>query len=280
MQTQIDSRAAKLPLVLGGHSFIEQLGNDPAIGPEEAVALVSHCLDRGIAWFDTTYMPERVALGAALADLDRRDEATILAWNFFQEFGPGENVGEPAAYGDADLDRLCEELKTDHVDLLVVHPVEDPLEQRRQEELASSWVASGRVAELGAWAPPLDLFGRFEDVPYSWVIAPFNPFTRRAHEVFEAARALGAKTMATSPFGRGWDLERLAAASGVPMRSAVAQISDLMLRFSLFDSGVDRLVVSMRRLEWVTANAASVAKGPLSPREHRRLADLLRISQS
>ena len=74
---------ATVPLVLGGHSFIQQLGNDPAPDVDEQIEIVSTCLDAGITWFDTTYQPERVALGTVLKALGRRDEATIIAWNFF-----------------------------------------------------------------------------------------------------------------------------------------------------------------------------------------------------
>ena len=57
----------ELPLMLGGHSFVQQLGNDPIPDPGAAVEVVAACLDAGIRWFDTTFRPERIALGAALA---------------------------------------------------------------------------------------------------------------------------------------------------------------------------------------------------------------------
>ena len=53
------------PLVLGGHSFIQQLGNDPGLSEADQTRLVESCLNRGIRWFDTTYQPERIALGRA-----------------------------------------------------------------------------------------------------------------------------------------------------------------------------------------------------------------------
>ena len=58
-----------VPLVLGGHSFIRQLGNEPRPDAGEQARIVAVCLDAGIRWFDTMYAPERVALGrAALVD--------------------------------------------------------------------------------------------------------------------------------------------------------------------------------------------------------------------
>ena len=49
-----DNTHKPIPLILGGHSFIRQLGSDPLATEEEQAAIVSTCLDRGIRWFDTT----------------------------------------------------------------------------------------------------------------------------------------------------------------------------------------------------------------------------------
>ena len=85
---------ADVPLVLGGHSFIRRLGNDPKPTEARQRRLVEICLDSGITWFDTTYLPERVALGKALAVLDRRNEAYLMAWNFFRDFDDNEPLGK------------------------------------------------------------------------------------------------------------------------------------------------------------------------------------------
>ena len=84
--------ATDIPLVLGGHSFISQLGNDLPASDQERYAIVESCLDCGIRWFDTTYQPERIALGRVLRGLGRRHEASILAWNFFSDFLPSEQL--------------------------------------------------------------------------------------------------------------------------------------------------------------------------------------------
>ena len=72
-------------LGLGGHSYMQQLGNDPKPAFEEQCEIVSACLDNGIRLFDTTYYQERVALGGILERLERRGEARIMAWNFFKQ---------------------------------------------------------------------------------------------------------------------------------------------------------------------------------------------------
>src|SRR5690349_20365779 len=121
------------PLVLGGHSFIQQLGNDPRLTADEQIVLVAACLDAGITWFDTTYLPERVALGRALAALGRRAEATILAWNFFVDFADdSDSLGGPSEYQPQHLEQMLTELQTDWIDRLVVHPVSDPAANERQ----------------------------------------------------------------------------------------------------------------------------------------------------
>jgi hypothetical protein len=117
---------SELPLVLGGHSFIAQLGSDPLASEEEQLHIVEACLEHKIRWFDTTYRPERVALGRTLAALDRRAEATVLGWNFFADFLPGESVGEAACYRPESIEIILEDLRMSWVDCLVMVPGEEP----------------------------------------------------------------------------------------------------------------------------------------------------------
>jgi hypothetical protein len=71
-QPDKSGRASDVALILGGHSFINQLGNDPATSEQEKNAIVEACLNRGIRRFDTTYQPERIAVGKILERLGRR----------------------------------------------------------------------------------------------------------------------------------------------------------------------------------------------------------------
>lgn len=233
-------------LVLGGHSFIPQLGNEPAPTAREAEAIVGACLDSGITWFDTTYAPERTALGAALAELGRRDEASIIAWNFFRHFGPEDSPRGHEPYREEHLETMLRELRTDRIDLLVVHPVEDPEAHERQERLADRWLAEGKVRRLGAWMPSVSA----EAGRYSAAFAPYNGTTPDAPGAFEAYKARGWETFATSPFVRGWELDRIARESGRPKAEVAAE----MLRFTAHAPNVDRVVVAMRRVEWIAAN--------------------------
>jgi hypothetical protein len=51
-----------------------------------------------------------------------------------------------------------------------------------------------------------------------------------------------------------------------------------MLRFSLFQPGVDRVIVGMRQVEWIGRNADSARRGPLSDAEQRHLQELVRTA--
>ena len=255
-------------LILGGHSFIQQLGNDPAADEELQIEIVRACLDAGITTFDTTYQPERVALGRALSVLGRRDEATIIAWNFFKPFGPGEEVGGPAPYRPGHWDILCRQLGTDHIEVLVLHSVGNPAEDAAQLEVAMVWQAEGKVDRLGIWAPPEHLQTRWPDGgPYALAVMRCNVAESNAKRL-ASAKAVGWETLAVCPFGRGWELdkraERLAALEGIDIATARSRVAEAMLRYSAFAPGVDRLIVAMRRVEWVEANLEYLRKGPLS----------------
>ena len=85
-------------LILGGHTFISQLGNDPAASREEQQGIVRACLDAGVCWFDTTYQPERRALGETLQALRdygiKTSGAKVIAWNFFNDFDSNGALGD------------------------------------------------------------------------------------------------------------------------------------------------------------------------------------------
>ena len=110
---------------------------------------------------DTTYRPARLALGRFLSELGRREEATILALTFFTDFGPGHDVGGPGYYRDHHIRQILDDLKTDHLDCLVVHRLQDPGENLRQLELVVSWKEQGLVGRLETWDPGNDEQGRF-----------------------------------------------------------------------------------------------------------------------
>jgi aryl-alcohol dehydrogenase-like predicted oxidoreductase len=260
------------PLVLGGHSFISQLGNEPCLSVDGQFRLIEACLNNGITWFDTTYQPERIALGRCLDTLGRRDEATLIAWNFFTEFEAGDEVGGPDYYEAHHIQQMLDELRTDQIDYLVVHAMDDPEENARQEALACEWQSQGKALKLGTWAPPSDILDLYdEENPYSFMVHPRNITTDDADTVFAGAKALGWETLACSPFVRGWELDRIVEGilkiQGGEAHTVRSKTASLLLRYAFFQPDVDRLIVAMRDVAWVAENVESIGAGPLADEE-------------
>lgn len=200
--------------------------------------LCSRAWPHGIDAFDTTCRPQRVALGKALAAVGGQVRARVLAWNFFRWFGPGEEVGGPAAYEADSIRSMVDELQMQHVDCRVVHPRGNAQQDRRQENLAVQWQAAGLVRQLGLWAPAADVAERCSSGrPYSFMVRPCNVTTPAAGAAFAACQALGWTTFACSPFVRGWELERLLKAAGAAedeaARSAAWRTISCVSRFTL-----------------------------------------------
>lgn len=124
-------------LGLGGHSFIEELGNDPHASFEEQCAIVSACLDKGIRLIDTTYYQERIALGKVLQRLGRRNEAEIMAWNFYKQPGKEHQLVGYTPLEPYHIEPMLEELKTDYIDNLVIHAHGDIVKLGRKWSLRS-----------------------------------------------------------------------------------------------------------------------------------------------
>lgn len=263
-------------LIIGGHTFISELGNDPAIDFDAQCEVVSACLDAGINAFDTTYEPERVALGRILDTLKRRDEAWITAWNFFN--AGDQHLVPPRGFIAGDMDVLLNQMQTDHIDLLVVHPVKDEAENARSFEVACEWLAAGQVKALGVWEPGVELERLAADPKhFSYLFAPRNIANPNDAQL-SAGRRAGFRNCATSPFGRGWLLDKLldVAAQEASDREALrARLADALLRFSLHRPDVDHVVIGIRKREWIAPNLASASRGPLSVGELQWLRELM-----
>ena len=269
-------QAVEIPLILGGHSFISQLGNDPPVSDRDQHRIVEACLDHGVRWFDTTYQPERIALGNVFQAIGRRNEATILAWNFFTDFSPDDQPTGPEYYRPHHINIILEQLRTDHVDCLVAIPLNDAEQNQRQEELLIEWQRKGYVCSLGLWIQDPAMIEPFrDDNPFRFAIRPFNITTDEAAPIFAACKMAGWVTLATSPFRRGWELDRTISAASAAGYGEVEVlrpiVADLMLRFVLFQRDIDRVIIGMRKIEWIERNLESVSKGPLTADEHRWL---------
>lgn len=242
-------------LVLGGHSFIAPLGNDPEASFDEQCAIVAAFLDAGARWIDTTYYQERVALGRVLRHLGRRDEARILAWNFFQQAGRENDLVGPTPYQPEHLGVMLAELKTNRIDLLVIHAHDDTDGLNRELALAREWQAAGLVKSVGLGMVEARHLETLPDGhPVTHVLAPFNVFNPAAARTFEKAKATNRTTVAMSPFVRGWKMDEMVRAAGADK----ADVADLLLRWTAFAPFVDYVDVSMRNAACVETNRLSL----------------------
>ncbi len=255
-------------LILGGHSFIAPLGNDPEASFDEQCAIVAAFLDGGARWIDTTYYQERVALGRVLRHLGRRDEARVLAWNFFRQPGRENDLVGPAPYQPDHLAVLLAELQTDNLDLLVVHAHDDAAGLNQELALAAAWQAAGVVRNVGLGMAEARHLDRLPDGhPVTHVLAPFNAFNPAAASTFEKTKAANLTTVAMSPFVRGWKMDEIVRATGADN----ADVADLLLRWAAFAPFVDYVDVSIRNAAWVETNLRSLGRGPLNNDERARL---------
>ena len=253
------------PLVLGGHTFIAQLGSDAPATARDQEAVVEACLDRGIRTFDTTYAPERVALGRIFESLGRRAEAEVFAWNFFTDFSPADPLPEEELYLPHHIEQMLDQLRMTYVDCLVLIPSDVADENQRQIDLLTDWKRKGLVRDLGLWVDEIEIALTCRDGPFRYALRPFNVATNDGAAVLAACKSFGWETIATSPFNRGWELERIVSAlpggTSSDNGSKKKELADLMLRFSIHHPDVDRAIVAMRKLEWVDRNLESVARG-------------------
>ncbi|MDQ4077802.1 MAG: aldo/keto reductase, partial [Chloroflexota bacterium] len=246
-------------------SYIAQLGNDPPASFEEQCALVAACLDAGMRLLDTTYYQERIALGRVLQHLGRRDEAMVTGWNFFKQPGKEDELVAWTPYAPGHIDVMLQELQTNRIDLLVIHAEDDPGTLHRELALAEAWVATGKIRQVGlgmARLQHLDQLPAHHSITH--VLAPYNAFNRAAAALFVRARALGMRTIAMSPFIRGWKLQEIG--------EDPAEVAAILLRWVVSQPVVDHVIVAMRKREWVQANLEAAARGALTPQEELRLA--------
>lgn len=251
-------------LGLGGHSFIEELGNDPAASFAEQCEIVSACLNSGVRIIDTTYYQERVALGKVLAEIGRREEAEILAWNFFSQAGKENELVDFTPYEPEHIDVMLRELQTSYIDVLVIHVHGDRVKFGNELELAESWIMEGKVKKAALGMAQLRHLNWLPDThPISYVLAPYNAFQQDAAELFEAAKSRGMTTVALSPFIRGWKLDEIAADKNVT--------ADILLRWVAHQPNVDHVIASMRKKEWVVANLHALERGPIHKQDQKLL---------
>jgi aryl-alcohol dehydrogenase-like predicted oxidoreductase len=263
-------------LILGGHSFIGPLGSDAEASVGEQRAIVEACLAQGITVFDTTYAPERLAWARAISRCrqDERERATPIVWNFFGHVT--DPLPGPLPWTSARWEEALRELSPwEGLPVVVVHELADRETNARQIDVVRKLKDEKRVTAVGHWPGKIDWSSADAQV-WDFVVAPWNVKTaRETRPVFQAARAAGRVTLGTSPFTRGWELDRLAQRCSetehVTPDEARRTVADAMLRFSAFSEEVDHVVVAMRQAAYVERNLDSLRRGKLTAEEMQRI---------
>lgn len=250
-------------LILGGHSFIAPLGSDPAPTESEQLSIVTSCLSHGIHAIDTTYAPERIAVGRVLSQLapTLRARAKPIIWNFFGGTDPA--LPGPSEWTAAGFDEAMSQLACGIAPMMVVHSLADCDANSRQIELAASLKQANQITAIGLWGFDIDS----DDVTCAdFVVSPYNPeASRKSCLLFAKARQRGLAVVGTSPFGRGWLIDRLCSDSQTHARGESREsCAELLLRYAAMSSEVDRMIVAMRRSTYVQTNLNSLDLGPLT----------------
>lgn len=203
------------PLALGTAAFGDPTARAWNLGEQVAEALVAAAFDRGITLFDTgsTYGGglAEARLGAALSRLGHRHEVTVVTKIFFPT-GPGPNDrGLSRQHLLATLDRSLKRLRTDFVDLLMIHRFDPDTPIEETLTTLDHFVRSGRVRYLGAssmsaWRlmKMLDLQRHAGLSPFIVMQGHYNLLYREEErEMIPLCREEGLGYMAWSPLARG-----------------------------------------------------------------------------
>lgn len=156
-----DSGLRISPITIGCMSFGTP-GEGPqkwAMGESDSRAVIRKALDAGLTTFDTADMyaqgRSEEILGAALADLTRRDDVVIATKVFFP-MGPGPyDRGLSRKHIISAIDASLTRLGTDHVDLYQIHRWDPDTPIEETMEALHDVVRSGKARYIGAssmWA--------------------------------------------------------------------------------------------------------------------------------
>ncbi|RYD68188.1 MAG: aldo/keto reductase [Sphingomonadales bacterium] len=203
------------PIALGTAAFGDNDRGCWNVGEYRAHRLVRHAFDRGVTLFDTgsSYgggLAER-RLGDALASIGHRDAVQIVTKLFFPSTAGGADGGLSRAAMTATLDRSLSRLRTDHVDMLMIHRWDPQVPLDETLAALDSFVRSGRVRSLGAssmsaWRlmKALSLQRHAGYAPFAAMQGYYNFLYREEErEMIPLCREEGLHYMAWSPLARG-----------------------------------------------------------------------------
>ena len=183
---------------------------------KEAQPLLKRCLDLGITFFDTanwysTGESERV-VASTLMSMVRRDQLVLATKAFYPMSDDSNDRGLSRKHLLASVDSSLSRMKTDYIDLLVIHAFDPETPIPETMETLDDLVRSGKVRYLGAST----MFAwQFEMMNH---VARLNGWTQfinmqcqynllyreEEREMLPYCRERGIAVTGFSPLARGW----------------------------------------------------------------------------
>ncbi len=258
------------------------------IGCTDSREVMTHLLDAGANLVDTAqcYGEHEVFLGDSIAH--RREEFILQTKCGHHDVLP-DGTMRSRAISMADIDRALVRLRTDHLDVMLLHSYDrDLLEQGEAVAVLSAAKKAGKIrlagysgdnesASVAAAMEDLDVIETSISIADQHNIGTLLPVTVSLGKgvvakrpVANAAwRFLGAHSEQPANSGTATYVARLKAmrldlpALGFP--ETPAGWSELAFRFNLGIPGLDVSIISTKSVAHAQANVEAVARGPLDP---------------
>jgi aryl-alcohol dehydrogenase-like predicted oxidoreductase len=203
-------------------------------GEEGSIRLVHEALDIGCTFFDTAppYADGRSEEYLGLALEGRRDEAVLCTK--FGFWPPGYHNDYSAGRIEESVENSLRRLRTDHLDVLLMHGLPDdlmdarttsPQHFTRMRRLVDEGVIRTYGVELGN---RLDLDGLrmlVETAGVGCVELRFNPLSQSPAALFDYAEAQGVGLIASVPLEMGWLSGKYDATTTFPPDSSRSRLS-------------------------------------------------------
>lgn len=204
------------PITLGTAAFGDPARAAWSVAEDAAWPLVARAFDLGITSFDTgsSYgggLAEQ-RLGAALARLGRRHEITLTTKIFFPSSPRAGDGGLSRSNLIATLDRSLTRLRTDYVDVLMIHRFDPAVPIEETLSTIDEFVRSGRVRFVGASSMSAWRLMKMLAHQRAHALAPFVAmqghynllYREEEREMIPLTREEGLIYAAWSPLARGW----------------------------------------------------------------------------
>ncbi|MGW1528380.1 aldo/keto reductase [Streptomyces sp. NPDC002159] len=205
------------PVAIGAMTYGEPDRGHPvwSLDEEASRPLIRHALEAGINFFDTanlySYGSSEEILGRALKDYARRDEV-VIATKVRHTMRPGPNGGGLSRKAImTEIDESLRRLGTDHVDVYMIHRLDNETPLEETLEALHDVVKSGKARYLGAssmhaweFAKVLHLQERHGWARFVTMQDHYNLLAREEErEMLPLCADEGVATMVWSPLARG-----------------------------------------------------------------------------